>query len=73
MLAAFSVEEVSMIIVLAVWEIIDVFLDDLPSLPPVWEIEFGIDVLPGIATISKAPYRMALMELHELKIQLQKL
>ena len=37
------------------------------------EIEFTIEVLPGIQPISKAPYRMALAEMRELKIQLQDL
>ena len=51
----------------------DVFLEDLPSLPPKREVEFTIDLAPGIAPISKAPYRMAPLEIKELKIQLQKL
>ncbi|KAL5540697.1 hypothetical protein UlMin_043349 [Ulmus minor] len=37
----------------------DVFPDDLPGIPPDREIEFKIDLLPGTAPISKAPYRMA--------------
>ena len=51
----------------------DVFLEDLPSLPPEREVEFTIDLAPGTTPISKAPYRMAPMELKELKIQLQEL
>ena len=47
----------------------DVFPEELPGLPPDWEIE----LLPGMAAISKAPYRMALAELKELKQQLQEL
>jgi hypothetical protein len=35
--------------------------------------EFKIELQPGIAPISKAPYRMTLVELAELKIQLQDL
>ena len=34
---------------------------------------FEIKVLPGIAPISKAPYRMAPVELRELQVQLQEL
>ncbi|KAL6345741.1 hypothetical protein AAG906_017485 [Vitis piasezkii] len=49
----------------------DVFPEDLPSLPLEREVEFTIDLAPGTAPISKAPYRMAPMELKELKIQLQ--
>ena len=37
----------------------DVFLEDLPSLPPDREVEFTIDLAPGTTPISKAPYRMA--------------
>ena len=51
----------------------DVFLENLPGLPLEREVEFTIDLAPGIAPISKAPYRMAPMELKELKIQLQEL
>ena len=51
----------------------DVFPEDLPGLPPEREVEFTIDLAPGRAPISKAPYRMAPLELKELKIQLQEL
>ena len=44
----------------------DVFLENLPGLPLEREVEFTIDLAPGIAPISKAPYRMAPMELKEL-------
>ena len=42
-------------------------------MPPDREIEFSIDLLPGTAPISKAPYRMAPTELKELKEQLVEL
>lgn len=45
-----------------------VFLEDLPGLPPLREIDFCITLVPGSAPVSKAPYRMAPMELRELKI-----
>ncbi|RVW75772.1 Retrovirus-related Pol polyprotein from transposon 17.6 [Vitis vinifera] len=51
----------------------DVFPEDLPGLPPEREVEFTIDVAPRTTSISKAPYRMAPLELKELKIQLQEL
>nr|GFA94927.1 DNA/RNA polymerases superfamily protein [Tanacetum cinerariifolium] len=51
----------------------DVFLDELPGIPPVREAEFNIELIPGSEPISKAPYRMALIELKELKDQLQEL
>jgi hypothetical protein len=51
----------------------DVFPDDLPGMPPDWDIEFIIELQPGTALISKRPYRMPPNELAELKIQLQDL
>ena len=51
----------------------DVFPKDLPGLPPDREIEFAIELIPGAAPASKAPYRLALVELKELAIQLQEL
>ncbi|GJS20235.1 putative reverse transcriptase domain-containing protein [Tanacetum coccineum] len=54
-------------------EFADVFPDELPGLPPAREIEFGIELTPGAEPISKAPYRMAPVELKELKEQLQEM
>nr|GEX63129.1 putative reverse transcriptase domain, aspartic peptidase domain protein [Tanacetum cinerariifolium] len=51
----------------------DVFPDELPGIPPVREVEFNIELNPGPEPISKAPYRMAPVELKELKDQLQEL
>ena len=51
----------------------DVFVDEIPELPPRREIDFSIDLLPRSTPISKAPCRMSLSELTELKIQLQEL
>nr|GFB25821.1 putative reverse transcriptase domain-containing protein [Tanacetum cinerariifolium] len=51
----------------------DVFPDELPVIPSVCEVEFNIELIPGSEPISKAPYRMALIELKELKDQLQEL
>ena len=68
-----SVSEVNLGNVPVVCEFSDVFLNDLLGLPPDRELEFGIEVLPGSTPISIPPYRMAPMELKELKIQLQDL
>nr|GFB75726.1 putative reverse transcriptase domain-containing protein [Tanacetum cinerariifolium] len=54
-------------------EFLDVFPDELPGIPPVREVEFNIEIIPGSEPISKAPYRMASIELKELKDQLQEL
>ncbi|XP_077230150.1 uncharacterized protein LOC143863354 [Tasmannia lanceolata] len=51
----------------------DVFPKDLPGLPPNREVEFTVDLAPGTAPISKAPYRMAPLEMKELKNQLEEL
>ncbi|KAL0416289.1 UNVERIFIED_CONTAM: hypothetical protein Slati_3460800 [Sesamum latifolium] len=45
----------------------EVFPDDLLGLPPHREVDFAIETLPGVAPISIAPYRMAPVELQELK------
>nr|GFC56819.1 DNA/RNA polymerases superfamily protein [Tanacetum cinerariifolium]GFC56830.1 DNA/RNA polymerases superfamily protein [Tanacetum cinerariifolium] len=42
-------------------------------IPPVREVEFNIELILGAEPISKAPYRMAPIELKELKDQLQEL
>lgn len=51
----------------------DIFSEELSKFPPQREVEFYIDLVPGVEPISKAPYRMALMKLNELKEQLQEL
>ncbi|KAH0712078.1 hypothetical protein KY289_008037 [Solanum tuberosum] len=51
----------------------EIFLDDLPGVPPEGEIDFGIDVLPDTHPISILQYRMALAELKELYEQLKDL
>lgn len=51
----------------------DVFPEELPGLPPHWELDFTIELHPGTAPISMAPFRMAPAELKELKIQVQEL
>ena len=56
-----------------VCEFLDIFLDELPGLPPDRDIEFKIKLIPGTVPISRRPYRMPPNELAELKIQLQEL
>ncbi|XP_070034880.1 uncharacterized protein [Nicotiana tomentosiformis] len=51
----------------------DVFLADLPGMPPDRDINFGIDLLPGTQPISIPTYRMDLIKLKELKEQLDEL
>ena len=51
----------------------DVFLEELPGMPPEREVEFYIDLIPGTAPIAKRSYHMAPTELAELKLQIAEL
>ena len=54
-------------------EFTDVLPEDLPGIPPDREIDFQIELAFGTKPISKAPYRMAHLELKELKVQMEEL
>jgi hypothetical protein len=56
-----------------VCEFPNVFLDDLLGLPPDWDVEFKIELLPGMAPSSRRPYRMPPNEIAKLKVQLNEL
>ncbi|GJW60575.1 putative reverse transcriptase domain-containing protein [Tanacetum coccineum] len=43
----------------AVREFLEVFLENLPGLPLVRQVEFQIDLMPGAAPVARAPYRLA--------------
>ncbi|GJX86506.1 putative reverse transcriptase domain-containing protein [Tanacetum coccineum] len=51
----------------------EVFPDDLSGLPPIREIEFRIELIPGATPVAKSPYRLAPSELEELSGQLKEL
>jgi hypothetical protein len=51
----------------------DVFLNELPGLPPERELDFTIELKPGAEPISKTLYRMTVPELCELQMQLKEL
>jgi hypothetical protein len=51
----------------------DIFPEELPGMLPDHDIEFLIELLPGIPPFSKRPYRMPVNELVELKRQITKL
>ena len=53
-----------------VCEFVDVFPEELPGLPPHKDVDFGMELHPGISPISMTPHRMAPVELHELRVQL---
>ncbi|GJT11316.1 putative reverse transcriptase domain-containing protein [Tanacetum coccineum] len=44
----------------------EVFPDDLSGLPPVLEIKFRIELVPGAMLVAKSPYHLAPSELEEL-------
>jgi hypothetical protein len=70
---AFAMIELPLKKIPVVCEYADVFLDELPGMPPDRDIEFAIELQPGMTPISKRPYRMPPAELAELKKQLQEL
>nr|GEV50184.1 putative reverse transcriptase domain-containing protein [Tanacetum cinerariifolium] len=51
----------------------DVFLEELPGLPLVRQVEFQIDLIPRAAPVARAPYRLTPLEMQELSNQLQEL
>ncbi|GJR32496.1 putative reverse transcriptase domain-containing protein [Tanacetum coccineum] len=51
----------------------EVFPEDLPGLPPIRQVEFQIDLIPGAAPVARAPYRLAPSEMQKLSNQLQEL
>eukprot|EP00253_Pinus_taeda_P006607 PITA_06607 len=53
-----------------VQEFADVFPEEIPGLPPRRDLDFTIELIPGAAPVSRAPYRMSVPEL---KMQLQEL
>eukprot|EP00253_Pinus_taeda_P011376 PITA_11376 len=63
----------SLNIIPIIQEFTDVFPKEIPGLPPRRNIDFTIELVPGAAPVSRAPYRMSIPELTELKIQLQEL
>nr|GEY58775.1 hypothetical protein [Tanacetum cinerariifolium] len=51
----------------------DVFPEELPGLPPVRQVEFQIDLIPGAAPVARAPYQLAPLKMQELSNKLQEL
>jgi hypothetical protein len=54
-------------------EFSDVFPEELPGMPHDRDIEFVIELKPGTTPIYKTPYRMATLELAELKEHIKEL
>jgi len=59
--------------ILVASEYANVFPDEVPRLPPSRDVDFTIDLIPGVGPVSMAPYRMAPAELVELKKQIEDL
>nr|GEW91984.1 reverse transcriptase domain-containing protein [Tanacetum cinerariifolium] len=57
-------------VVTVVREFPDVFPKDIPGLPPVRQVEFQIDLIPGAAPVARAPYRLSPSEMQEQSDQL---
>ncbi|GJY81847.1 putative reverse transcriptase domain-containing protein [Tanacetum coccineum] len=51
----------------------EVFPDDLSGLPTTRQVEFQIDLIPGVAPVARAPYQLAPSEMKELSDQLKEL
>ena len=47
-----------------------VFLDELLGLPSHKDVDFVIELLPGMSPISMTPHRMSPIKLQKLKVQL---
>jgi hypothetical protein len=54
-------------------EVVDVFPKELPDMPPDRDIEFVIELKPGTTPIYKTHYRMATLEIAELKEHIKEL
>ncbi|GJS34293.1 putative reverse transcriptase domain-containing protein [Tanacetum coccineum] len=50
-------------------DFLEVFLKDLPGLPPTRQVEFHIELIPEAAPVARAPYRLAPAEMKELAEQ----
>ena len=59
--------------ILVLKEYVDVFPEEIMGLPLKRELDFTIELVPGVVPSSKAPYKMNILELNELKSQLKEL
>ncbi|GJR43364.1 putative reverse transcriptase domain-containing protein [Tanacetum coccineum] len=56
--------------VIVVKDFPEVFPDDLSGLPPNWEIEFRIELVPRAMSVARSPYRLTPFKMGELSGQL---
>jgi hypothetical protein len=57
----------------AVLEDFEDVLKEVPGIPPRRDIDFSINLMHGVALVSKTPYRMSTPELKELQMELEEL
>ena len=50
-----------------------VFPEHVQVLPPRRDIDFSIELVPGVGSMSRKPYRLSTPELVELKLQLEEM
>nr|GFA64425.1 putative reverse transcriptase domain-containing protein [Tanacetum cinerariifolium] len=72
-LSCIKADEVRLDDIRTVRDFPEVFPDDLTGLPPVREIEFHIDLIPGALPVVKSSCRLAPFEMQELSNQLKEL
>jgi hypothetical protein len=68
-----SMDEVSKIGDHAVLKEFEDVFKEVPRLPPKRDIDISVNLLPRVATVLKAPYRMSTPKLKELQMQLEEL
>jgi hypothetical protein len=49
------------------------YIKQKQGLPLKRDIDFSVNLIPGVAPVSKTPYRMSILELKELQLQLEEL
>ena len=45
-----------------VQDFMDYFQENIIGLPQRWDIDFTIELMPGASLVSRAPYRMSVLE-----------
>ncbi|GKF38968.1 hypothetical protein Tco_0119029, partial [Tanacetum coccineum] len=59
--------------IVVVRDFLEVFPNDLSGLLPIQEIEFRIELIPGVTPVAMSPYSLAPSKLEELSRQLKEL
>lgn len=72
MILAFMKEESKVVLgeLSMVCDFLEVSTKEINDFPPEREVEFTIDLVLGMSSVSMAPYRMSMSELSELKKKL---